>query len=393
MLTKNPFLYFLTLLLFKQRGKHIGVVLISVVIIFLLSAVLFLSSSIQESTEATLQAQPDMILTKLQAGRATNTPTEWIEKVATISGVSRVTARVHGRYYPIPKEQSFLIVGIDFFEEQNQKDIATLLGDLNLKEFFATDSMLIGDGVRAYMSQHFYKDSFSFKLPNGGFKKVHIYETLPSQSNLIANDMIIIPIDVAREIFGMSENEVSDISFDIPNDSEWDMVQTKLHLLFYDLRVIDKREIRKAYTTLYNYKGGFFLILYMITIVTFMLILYQRYSMVYSSERKEIGVLRAIGWSISDVLKLKFFETLIVVVTAFILGVVLAYIYVFICQAPLLREIFLGGANLYNSVTFLPTLKFGVLSSIFLLYAISFLVAVLVPVWRIAITPPKEAML
>jgi len=393
MLTKSPFLYFLTLLLFKQRGKHIGVVLISVVIIFLLSAVLFISSSIQESTEATLQAQPDMILTKLQAGRATNTPTEWIEKVATISGVSRVTARVHGRYYPIPKEQSFLIVGIDFFEEQNQKDIATLLGDLNLKEFFATDSMLIGDGVRAYMSQHFYKDSFSFKLPNGGFRKVHIYETLPSQTNLIANDMIIMPIDVAREIFGMSENEVSDISFDIPNDSEWDMVLTKLHLLFYDLRIIDKREIRKAYTTLYNYKGGFFLILYMITIVTFMLILYQRYSMVYSSERKEIGVLRAIGWSISDVLKLKFFETLIVVVTAFILGVVLAYIYVFICQAPLLREIFLGGANLHNSVTFLPTLKFGVLSSIFLLYTISFLVAVLVPVWRIAITPPKEAML
>lgn len=393
MLSKNPFLYFLTLLLFKQRGRHIGVVLISVVIIFLLSAVLFISSSIQESTKATLHAQPDMILTKLQAGRATNTPTEWIEKVADIQGVSRVTARVHGRYYPTPKEQSFLVIGVDFFEEQNQKDIATLLGGINLKKFFATDNMLIGDGVREYMHRHFYKDSFSFKLPNGGFKKVNIYDTLPPQSNLIANDMIIMPIDLTREIFGMHEKEVSDISFDIPNDSEWDTVLTKLHLLFYDLRVIDKREIDKAYTTLYNYKGGFFLILYMITMVTFMLILYQRYSMVYSSERKEIGVLRAIGWSISDILKLKFFETLIIVVTAFVLGVVLAYIYVFIFQAPLLREIFLGGANLHNSVTFLPTLKFGVLSSIFLLYAICFLVAVLVPVWRVAVTPPKEAML
>ena len=393
MLTKSSFLYFLTLLLFKQRGKHIGAVLISVVIISLLSSVLFISSAIQESTKATLQAQPDMILSKLQAGRAINTPTEWIDKVSDIHGVSQVTPRVYGRYFPVPKEDSFLLMGIDFFEEQNQKDIATLLGDVDLKKFFATDSMLVGEGVRAYMTQHFYKDSFSFKLPNGGFKKVQIFDILPHQSNLIANDMLIMPIDLAREIFGMEESEVSDISFNIPNDSEWDTVLTKLHLLFYDLRVIDKREISKAYTSLYNYKGGFFLILYMITMVTFMLILYQRYSMVYSSERKEIGVLRAIGWSISDILKLKFFETLIVVVTAFVLGVVLAYIYVFVLQAPLLREIFLGGANLHNSVTLVPTVQFGILSSIFLLYAISFLVAVLVPVWRIAVTPPKEAML
>jgi len=146
------------------------------------------------------------------------------------------------------------------------------------------------------MTQHFYKDSFSFKMPNGGFKKVKIYETLPQQTNLIANDMIIMPIDLSREIFGMEESEVSDISFNIPNDSEWDTLLTKLHLLFYDLRVIDKREIRKAYATLYNYKGGFFLILYMITIVTFMLILYQRYSMVYSNERKEIGVLQPLQY-------------------------------------------------------------------------------------------------
>jgi ABC-type lipoprotein release transport system permease subunit len=284
-------------------------------------------------------------------------------------------------------------VGIDFFDEQNNQYLKKLLNDLDLKDFLSVDSMLVGAGVREFMAEHFYQEDFSFKTPGGKFKKVRIYQTLPPSSNLIANDMIVMPIDLAREIFGMGEDEVTDITFNVPNDAEWDNILGKLHLLFYDLRVIDKREIRKAYTTLYNYKGGFFLILYLITIVTFMLILYQRYSMVYSAEKKEIGILRAIGWSIKDILRLKFYETLIIVLTAFILGVVLAYLYVFVFNAPLLREIFLGGENLANDIVFIPTVKFGILGSIFLFYAVPFFAAVLIPVWKIAVTPPKEAML
>jgi ABC-type antimicrobial peptide transport system permease subunit len=115
--------------------------------------------------------------------------------------------------------------------------------------------------------------------------------------------------------------------------------------------------------------------------------------MVYSSERRQIGLLRALGWSISDVLKLKFYETVIVIVISFVLGVVAAYGFVFILGAPLLREIFLGGANLSNTVQLVPVLDFGVLSTIFLIYAVPFVAAVLIPVWRIAVTDPKEAML
>jgi ABC-type antimicrobial peptide transport system permease subunit len=115
--------------------------------------------------------------------------------------------------------------------------------------------------------------------------------------------------------------------------------------------------------------------------------------MIHSTERRYIGLLRALGWSIQDVLKLKFFETMMVVVIAFLLGTTLAYIYVFVAGAPLLKDIFLGGANLRQFATFVPILDFRLLSSIFLIYAIPFVSAVLIPAWRIAVTDPKEAML
>ncbi len=389
----SAFLHFLTLLLFKQKSKHIGAILISVIIIFLLSSVLFISSSLQNTLLETLKNQSDFTLTRVQAGNSVNTPSDWIDEILEINGVSQVAPRVYGRYFFTPREKSFLVVGVDFFDEQSSKELKALVDNIDLKSFLSEDNMLVGEGVKSFLEKNYYKNYFSFKTPKGSFKKVNIHKVLPSQANLISNDMIIMPIELAREIFGLEEDEVTDIAFNVPNDAEWDSIIGKLHLQFYDVRVVEKREIVKAYENLYNYKGGLFLILYLVAMVTFMLILYQRYSMVYSTERKEIGILRAVGWSIKDILKLKFYETVVVVLVSFVLGVVLAYVYVFVCDAPLLSQIFLGGANLPNNVEFVPVLEFGLLGSIFLFYAIPFLGSVLIPAWKIAVTPPKEAML
>jgi ABC-type lipoprotein release transport system permease subunit len=149
--------------------------------------------------------------------------------------------------------------------------------------------------------------------------------------------MMVMPQELAKEILGMGEEEVTDLALNVPNEDEWDNVADKIAAFYYDLRVITKEDIRKSYENLYNYKGGLFLILFLIALTTFVLILYQRFSMVYSSERRQIGLLRALGWSISDVLKLKFYETVIVIVISFVLGVVAAYGFVFILGAPLLR--------------------------------------------------------
>ena len=389
----NAFWYFLTLQLYKERSKHLSVVVISVMILFLLSSVLFISSSIRFSLEETLKVQPDFVISRVQGGSTVPTPMAWGDELLDIYGVSKVTPRVYGRYYFAAKEKSFLIVGVDFMEDQSHEILQKIIETTDIKSFFDGKQMLVGEGVKSYLEAHFYKDAYNFLTPKGTFEKVNIFKTLPTQSNLLANDMMVMPIDLARKILGYTDDEVSDIAFSVPNPDEWDMMTDKLSALHYDLHVVNKNEVRKSYENLYNYKGGLFLILFIIVLGTFSLILYQRYSMVYSSERRHIGLLRALGWSINDVLKLKFMETLMVVLVSFILGIFIAYIYVFVLGAPLLREIFLGGQNLHNVVSFVPVLDFSVLTSIFLIYALPFIAAVLIPVWRVSVTDPKEAML
>ncbi len=389
----NSFFHFLSLLLFRQQRKHIGAVLISVAMIFLLSATLFISTSLERTLLQSLDAQPDLTVTRVQAGRAVDTPLSWADRIMEIEGIEALSPRVYGRYFFTPKGKSFLIIGVDLFDEQSHRALQKLIDGLNLEKFLSSPQMIVGEGVSRFMKEHFFHERFTFKTPKGVFKEVGIYATIPASLNLMANDVILMPIDLAREIFGMDETMVTDITFNVPNDAEWDNIISKLQWMFYDIRIVDKREVKRGYESLYNYKGGLFLSLYLVAIVTFMLILYQRYTMVYATERKEIGILRAVGWSIKDVLILKFYENMSVVLVSFILGTVGAYIFVFVGDAPLLRNIFLGSADLPNDVSFVPTLPFGLLVSLFLLYAVPFFAAVLVPAWRVAVTPAKEAML
>ena len=389
----SPFFHFLTLEFFRERRKHIGVIAISLVVLFLLSSVLFISSSLRSSLTHALEQEPDFVVQRIRGGERVDMPLEWMDEIVGIHGVERVTPRLYGRYFFKSKGLSCLLVGVDFMDEQSHRALRKIMNETDLKAFLSGDNMLVGEGVYRYLKAHFYPRGYTFLTPEGEFRKVKIFKVLPRESNLLANDMVILSSDLAREILGVNEEALSDLAFNVPNEDEWSNVADKIAALHYDLRVISKNDMRKAYENLYNYKGGLFLILFLITMVTFVLILYQRYAMVYSAERRHIGLLRALGWSIQDVLRLKFFETLMVVTVAFVLGVTLAYLYVFVLGAPLLREIFLGGAGLSNEIRLVPVLDFTVLSTIFLLYAVPFVSAVLIPVWKIAVTDPKEAML
>ncbi len=387
----NSFFYFLTLNLLKEKRRYAGIVIISSLLIFLLSSVLFISSSIKQTLNYTLKAQPDFIVQNIKGGKVAPINSNMVNKILNIYGVEKVTKRVYGRYF-FDDKYSTLIVGVDFLDEQSNKNLETLISSTDLKQFLSKEQMIIGQGVKNYLKTHYYNLEYNFLTPDGQMKNIKIFKTLSSKSAIISNDETIMPLKSAQKVLGLKENEITDIALNVPNDSEWQTVKAKLQSLNFNIRVISKKDMQKAYESLFNYKGGLFLVLFLIVIATFSLLLYLRYTLAASLERKEIAILRAVGWSIKDVLKLKFLENIFLVIFAFILGSSLAYIFVFILNAPLLKNIFLGGSNLTNFAKFTPVVDYGVLSTIFIIFTVAFLSSVLIPVWKIAVTEPKEAL-
>ena len=388
----NAFVNFLFLLIYRHRVKHSAIFIISTLIVALFSSVMLLSHAIQSEIDLTLAGQPDFIAQKIRSGKAVDTPVEWAEEFSEIRGVKVALPRVFGQYFYEPNGHYFTIVGIDLFDTQTTDALQKLVEGLDVKAFMSQNNMIIGSGVKRFLDQYHYFDHYEFRPPHGNREKVVIFDTFPEESDIVSNDMIIMEIDLAKQILGIDEEMSTDVILYVPNELERDNVMVKMILMHYDIRVIQKNEIEKAYTNLFNYKGGVFLLLYMIVLVTFVLILYQRYSMISSADKKEIGILRAVGWSIKDVIKLKVMESFLVALFAFGFGVFLAYLYVFMFNAPLLGSVFFGYSNLSADIKLGRTIDFGVLSMLFLFFIVPFIAAVLVPVWKIAVVDPVEAM-
>ena len=66
--------------------------------------------------------------------------------------------------------------------------------------------------------------------------------------------------------------------------------------------------------------------------------------------------------------------------------------YVFVFAAPGLSAVFLGYGNLPVNFSLSRGIDLGLISLLFLFYMVPFVASVLIPVWRVAITEPVEAM-
>ena len=86
----STFLNFLFLLIYKHKSKHIAISLISILIVFLISSILFISSSIQKEVFQTLDAQSDFVVQKINSGKIVNTPNSWIDDFRDIHGIENI---------------------------------------------------------------------------------------------------------------------------------------------------------------------------------------------------------------------------------------------------------------------------------------------------------------
>ncbi|MCT7483556.1 FtsX-like permease family protein [Aliarcobacter cryaerophilus] len=381
----SVFINLIFLLLHKQKTKYISIFILATLTIFLLSTVIFIKSSLQNEILKTLESHNDFIIQKEFGGRIFDIENQLEDRLKNIYGVKNITKRVYGRYKFLSEDVYFTIIGVDFSNLNKE------LKNLGLQNI-SNDEMIVGFEVDNLLKKYKYTNYYDFFLPNKEIKKVKIAKVLEKESNIISSDIIILDINLARDILGVNRDFSTNIAFDVPNELERANIKQKLQRLDLDLNIIQKEDILKKYETIFNYKGGVFLILYLVVLFAFIMILYQRYSQVSINERKQIAIFKAIGYSVRDIIKIKMSENFVVAFVSYLFGVLLAYFFVFILNAPILKNIFIDFSNIKNDFIIYPYIEFSTFVTLFLFFMVLFLSSVLIPVWKISAINPYESL-
>ncbi|MBE3022188.1 ABC transporter permease [Campylobacter sp. RM13119] len=368
MVSKN-FIDYAIKLLYKDRADHAFSFIIFTFIVFILSSVLFISSSIQNDLSLSIQNSPSVVVEAVRAGKKDTMHDGYIYDIKRINGVSDAWGVVDGYYYFGQKRIWFHIIGLDELDE---------------------NEMIIGEGVKREMAELYYEDVFNF-LTEHALIPIKINKTASHSSNIITNDVIYLNPTTARAVLSLEEGEYTKIYVDVPNENEISQVALSISNLYPNTQALSMEDRISDIRHLYYYKGGIFMVIYSAAMISFFILLKNQISLAYGSKKREIAILRSIGYAIKDIIALKFIQNFTVATSAFLLGVALAYIYIFIFNAPLLRNVFLG-LEIENSVTFTPIVDFNMLFLIFLFSVIPFLAFVIIPSWRIAIADMSEAV-
>ena len=195
-----------------------------------------------------------------------------------------------------------------------------------------------------------------------------------------------------NRLFGLSGEDATDLSVTVLNKKEIPTIAGKIVDRLPDTRAITRDEILRTYEAVFDWRGGIMIAILAGAVLAFLIFAWDKAAGLSAEERREIGILKAIGWETTDVLQMKFWEGMIVSLSSFLLGVIFAYFHVFYASATLFEPVLKGWAVLYPNFRLTPFISGYQIVILFFLTVLPYTVATIIPAWRAATIDPDVIM-
>lgn len=358
--------------LLRRKGKNIALVCAYTLVMFMLASVVFFVHSVKKEASIILKDAPEMVVQKIVAGRHERIPLDYMDKIKGIRGIQSVKSRLWGYYYDP-------IVGANY----------TLM--VPEKSEVGAGTIVIGQGIsRARLA--FEGDVLEFKSHEGTILNLKVKSLFSPESELVSADLILVSEEDFRKLFGGSETLATDLTLQVRNPKELSTIAIKVAEQLPDTRIILRDEILRTYDAIFNWRGGILIVVLMGALMAFIIFVWDKASGLSLEERKEIGILKAIGWETSDVILMKFWEGMLISLSSFLLGILLAYLHVFLASAAIFEPVLKGWAVLYPKFRITPFIDASQLATLFFLTVVPYTIATIIPSWRAATVDPDSVM-
>lgn len=356
----------------RRKGKNLSLLLVYALVVFLLSSTLLLTQALRAEAAAVLRDGPDVVVQRLQAGRHELIAAAEVERLAAIRGVRGATGRRWGYYFDPGVHANYTVMVPE--------------------RFWGTDrEAVVGEGV-ARVRRLTPGDELWLRSYQGELLRFAVREVLPASTSLVSADLVLLSDRAYVAVFGADPARFTDIALSVPNAKEVPKVAEKVLRLLPDARVVTRQEILRTYEAVFDWRSGLVTVVLMTAVLGFALVAWDKAAGLSADERREIGILKAIGWDVSDVLWVKTWEGAVLSLAAFSIGFVAAYVHVFLGQGGVFAPVLRGWSTLSPTLALTPSASGLQVATLLFLTVVPYTVATVVPAWRAASADPDEVM-
>ena len=356
----------------RRKARNLGLLLAYTTLVFVLASLSLFTGALRQEAASVLAASPEIIVQRMVAGRHDLIPPGYPEKIGRLRGVQKKEARLWGYYYDPVVSANYT------FMARPAEEVAS--GSIMLGQTLARARGLAPGNL------------VSFRSYTGKLFSFRVAALLSPDSELLSADLVLLSEEDFRAFFDYPAGHYTDIALTVANPQEVRNIAAKLASQLPDARPILREEVQRTYRSIFDWREGILLTVLAGAILAFALLAWDKASGLSADERREIGILKAIGWETSDVIRMKLWEGLLVSLTAFLLGFCAAYVHVFHFGAAIFAPVLKGWAVLYPAFALRPAIDGLQVATLAFFTVFPYTAAVLVPIWRAATTDPDAVM-
>ena len=369
--------------LLRRRGKNLSLLAVYAFTIAILASVLLLTHALKTEATRLLAGGPELVVQRLTAGRHDLIATELVARIKAIPGVTEVNPRYWGYYYDALTEANYTLQGV----ETGSQGLTMVEGRFP----GGNNECAIGQGVAKLRKLALDDDLILIDSANTG-TVLTVVGIFRSESDLLTNDLVLLERDDLIRFFAFPPDRATDLALKVANPAEINTIATKIKRMVPDSRPITHHEILQTYAGVFSWRSGMMLTVFSAALIAFCILAWDKATGISAEEKREIGILKALGWETSDILALKFWEGLAISLTALLLGLLIAYLHVFYWDATVLAPVLKGWSVLFPTFRLTPFVDLYQLLAIGFLTVIPYVASTVIPAWNAAITDPESAM-
>ncbi len=342
-----------------------------------------MSRALTEAAMSILATAPDITVQQMSAGRQVGIASAVKSQLAPIFGIARIEERIWGYYFDESNGANYTVIGLPDSPKDSAGKQLVGLSEGRWPAVGNQGEVVISDTLRHHLQLGSRKKFSLFRpdLSQASFTTVGLFA---AQTDILTADLILMQLADARDLFAIADDVVTDLLVAAANPDEIDTIARKISEIVPGSRVITKNQILKTYKVVFSWRSGLGTVCLLTALAAFVILAWDKASGLSQEEMKEVGILKILGWQTTDLILLRFCESLSVALIAFFCGYLLAWGHVVWLNGALFRPVFLGWSVVRPVFSLVPSLAIGDLMLVFSLSVIPYLCATAVPAWRAA---------